>query len=357
MSQWKTKQTKTWVYEFQYQGRRYKKEGFRDRASALSAENAKRRDLKVKQKKIPIGSWVNVVTRYLDYCQLYMQKNTWRQKAHVYRSFILSLGPNVNPPFNAVTRQMVMDYLVTVHEHKNAKTANRHLRDLSALFNWARDEVAGPTFEIPTTKIKKFPEDPYRRYVPPIQDIAKLKLAANRDELDFLETLYHAVGRKSEVIRLTWEDVNFEQRWVCLWTRKRRGGGLEPQYKPMNDTLHKVLKRRWENRDKADQRVFGFTEKELRYMMENLCDKAEIEKPFGFHSIRHFVMSLLNDSGKASLKQLQELAGHQRQSTTEIYVHSLGHPLRDAVALLDENLDVFLKSPTMKSHDSEKGKG
>jgi len=354
MSQWKNKRTKKWVYEFQYQGRRYKKEGYKDRASALSAENEKRKELKVKRQKIPIGSWVDLVTRYLDHCQLYMQKNTWRQKAHVYRSFIQSLGPKVNPPFTAITRQMIMDYLSTVHQKKNAKTANRHLRDLNALFSWVRDEIAGPGFESPTDKIKKFPEDPYRRYVPPIQDIAKLKLAADRDELDFIETLYHAVGRKSEVTRLTWEDVNFEQKWVCLWTRKRRGGGLEPQYKPMNDTLYGVLKRRWENRDRTDPRVFQFTEKELRYMMADICTRAEIKMPFGFHSIRHFVMSLLNDSGKASTKQLQELAGHKRQTTTEIYLHSLGHPIRDAVALLDENLDVFLKSPTLESHASDK---
>ena len=86
-------------------------------------------------------------------------------------------------------------------------------------------------------------------------------------------------------------------------------------------------------------------------MMAGICTRPGIERPFGFHSIRHFVMSLLNDSGKASLKQLQEMAGHKRQSTTEMY-HSLGHPLREAATLLDQNLEDFLKvprwSPTLK---------
>ena len=181
MSQWKNKKTKKWTYEFQYQGRRYKKEGFKDRASALSAENAKRKELKAKRNKIPIGSWVDVVTRYLDHCQLYMQKNTWRQKAHVYRSFIQSLGPKVNPPFTSITKQMVTDYLTTVCQAKNAKTANRHLRDLNSLFNWARQEITGPEFESPSAKILKFPEEPFRRYIPPLKDMAKLKLAASRE--------------------------------------------------------------------------------------------------------------------------------------------------------------------------------
>jgi site-specific recombinase XerD len=348
MGQYKIKRTKKWAYEFQYQDRRYKQEGYMDRASALSAENARRRELKAEQRRIPIGSWVEVVTRYLNHCQLYMQKNTWRQKSHVYRTFIQSLGPRVNPPFISITRQMIMNYLTALHRETTSKTANRHLRDLKALFNWAAVEIS----EIPNpcAKIQKFPEDPYHPYVPPAQDMAKAKLAATRDELDFIETLYHAIARKSEAVRLTWEDVNFGQRWVRLWTRKRRGGELESQIKPMNDTLYDILHRRWERRDKTDYRVFQLTDKELRVMMENICERAEITPRFGFHSIRHFVLSLINDSGKANVKQIQELAGHKRQATTEIYLHSMGQATRDAVTILDQNLDGFLKSPTLESH-------
>lgn len=348
MSQWKIKETKKWAYEFQVRGVRYKKEGFKDRASALSAEATKRKELSAERKKTPIGSWVDVVTRYLDHCQIYMQKNTWRQKAHVYRSFIQSLGLNVNPPFAAITKQMIIDHLLLLHQKKNSKTANRHLRDLSALFNWAIDENM-PVLN-PCSKIRKFPEDPYQRYVPPPGDMARLKLAATEDELDFIETMYHAVGRKSEITRLTWEDVNFEQQWIRLWTRKRRGGELEPQYKPLNETLHKRLSHRWKFRDKTDPKVFQMSDKELRYMMETICERAEIEPQFGFHSIRHFVLSLINDSGKASMKQVQELAGHKRQATTETYLHSMGEATRTAIAILDENLDEKTKSPTLESH-------
>jgi integrase len=348
MGQYKIKRTRKWAYEFQWQGVRYKKEGYKDRASALSAENAKRRELKAKRKQTPIGSWVEIVTRYLDYCQLYMQRNTWRQKAHVYRAFIQSLGPRVNPPFDMIDHQLIMDYLSALYQNTNAKTSNRHLRDLNALFTWAKGEH--PDFFNPCAKIRKFPEEPYHPYVPPPEDMARLKLAATRDELDLLETLYHAIARKSEAVRLTWDDVNFERRWIRLWTRKRRGGEMEPQYKPMNDTLYNILTHRWTHRDKTDPRVFQFSEKELRYMMDTICDRAGITPRFGFHAIRHFVLSLINDSGKANVKQIQELAGHKRQATTEIYLHSMGEATRSAVAILDQNLDGFLKSPTLESH-------
>ena len=70
-------------------------------------------------------------------------------------------------------------------------------------------------------------------------------------------------------------------------------------------------------------------------MMREICTRAGVE-PFGFHTIRHHVLSVINDSGKASLKQAQKLAGHKRQSTTEIYLHSLGSATRNAAEILDE---------------------
>ncbi len=69
-------------------------------------------------------------------------------------------------------------------------------------------------------------------------------------------------------------------------------------------------------------------------MMQRLCKKADL-KPFGLHAIRHHVLSRLNDSGKASLKQTQEFARHRRQSTTEEYLHSIGRALGDAAEVLD----------------------
>jgi integrase len=58
-------------------------------------------------------------------------------------------------------------------------------------------------------------------------------------------------------------------------------------------------------------------------------------KPFGTKAIRHHVASILNDSGKVSMKQVQKLMRHKRQTTTETYLHAIGSDLHEAVEGLD----------------------
>ena len=81
--------------------------------------------------------------------------------------------------------------------------------------------------------------------------------------------------------------------------------------------------------------------------MGRLCKRAGV-KPFGFHAIRHHVAPVLNDSGKANMKQIQVLLGHKRQNTTETYLHSLGSTIMDAASILEDDPDLNLKSGTAK---------
>jgi len=332
MGVFQDKATGKWAFKFQFLGVRHRQKGFPTRDLAIRAEGRKRAEIRAPVSETPLVSLSELATQYLEHCRAYMQRNTWRQKSFIFRSFIASLGSD--PPASNINPTVIRKFLAARLNAKGPKAANRSLRDLNALFNWAigEDLVQPPN---PCKRVMRFAEEPYHPYIPPVEDVLAAKLAATPDERDFIEVLYHAIARKSEALRLTWDDVNFERRWVRLWTRKRRGGELEPQYKPMNLSLFNTLTRRWKNRDKSTQRVFSFTEKQTRTMMEGICARAGVA-PFGFHAIRHHVLSVINDSGKANIKQLQELAGHKRQSTTETYLHAMGSAVRDAAAILDE---------------------
>jgi integrase len=82
--------------------------------------------------------------------------------------------------------------------------------------------------------------------------------------------------------------------------------------------------------------------------MKKLCEKAKV-KVFGFHAIRHHVASILANSGKASLSQIQKMLRHRRSTTTDNYIKTLDPQLRQVANVLDEQgkFDEKLKSGTI----------
>jgi integrase len=69
-----------------------------------------------------------------------------------------------------------------------------------------------------------------------------------RGERPLLLVLLNTLGGIDEILRLRWEDVDFEKRSVTLWTPKRKGGSYEGDQLPMNDHLFGVLWSLWESR-------------------------------------------------------------------------------------------------------------
>ena len=148
MAIWKDPKRKVWVSKFQYQKRQYKKEGFQTRSDALAWEVKKRDELKNPPPEEPIRlTFSQVSTMYLEDCQARFQKNTWRQKAFVYRNFLTFI--NDDPEAESITKQTFIEYLIFRKEQKNHKdrkiekpengvcVANRDLKEFKALYNWS----------------------------------------------------------------------------------------------------------------------------------------------------------------------------------------------------------------------------
>ena len=116
-------------------------------------------------------------------------------------------------------------------------------------------------------------------------------------------------------------------------TRKRSGGALEEDWLPMSKSLREVLQQRKSHQD-TKINIFHFSSYQLRTMMSKLCKEAKVRN-FGFHAIRHHVASILNDDASVSMKQVQKLLRHKKQSTTEIYLHVEDEHLTEAMNVLD----------------------
>ncbi len=340
MSQFKDQKRGTWIAKFKYQKKQYLKRGFKTKSAAKAWEEAEKDRLKNPQNTILL-TFSQVSTKYIEDCKGRFQKNTWRQKVFVYRNFITFLQED--PPIEFLTKHTIKAYLRNRMMNDGNKCANRDLKELKALFNWGVKEEM--LYKNPCINIESYNEEAEPRYVPPVEDVNKVLLVADQDEMDLLMVLYHTAGRIGEVLRLTWNDINFECGWIILKTRKRKNGWLQEDKLKMTDTLCDTLRSRWDRRNKATPHVFPnekgerFTYDQKRYVMERLCEKAKVKK-FGFHAIRHHVASILADSGKASLSQIQKLLRHKRITTTDNYTKTLDPEIAQVTSVLDNQFQL-----------------
>ena len=155
------------------------------------------------------------------------------------------------------------------------------------------------------------------------------------------------MGRMGEVNRLTWTDVNFKDRYLILYTRKKRGGHLTPRKVPMTDKLYDVLSHRYKHRDKEKTWIFWHRHwsvkekkwvegpyKDRKRLLKGLCKKADV-KYFRYHPLRHLGASML-DNANVNIGSIQRILGHESRRTTEIYLHSIGESEREAMKIFDQ---------------------
>jgi len=347
MGIWKDKKRKHWCYSFKFQNRVYAARGFKTKTDARSAREERRAIIK-KQKEysgatpLQMGL-IEAALLYLDYAEKAFAKKTYKYKIYVLKNFAayLDIDLNKDRPINHITTYEIQQYLNTRHSNNNY---NVHRKDLMAFFQYAR-KVLKVIPQNPVAEIGKLPSNPKPKIIPSEEQILKLIMAADPEtERPLLLTLLHTAARIDEILRLTWQDVNFSSKTLTRYTRKRKGGVYEPITIPMNRDLFEVMKKKWETREQ-DHWVFYNKKTDNRYMnrpkmMKSLCKKAGIDPPFGFHTIRHFMASYLADNEKVSKKSIQSLLGHKSLTTTEIYLHSIDGSLRGAMKTVEGKFNV-----------------
>ena len=342
MGFYRDKKRGDWIYRFDHQGKHYGGRGFKTKAAARSAREEHRKQLQSALKMTPSGL-LSVSNDYLQESQRRHAKKTFKNKLSRIKGFLAFLGKDM--PVDTVTSLDVDRYLKTRPTNNNF---NVHRKELHALFHFAKKRKL--IRDNPVSDIEKMPHTPARKVIPTEEQVVKLIMAADPvTEQPLLLTILHTLARVDEILRLTWEDVNFDKRELTLWTRKRKGGAYEPDAMAMNQDLYNVLKRQYDRRTE-NPFVFVNPKTGTRYnrrpkMMAGLCRRAfdptckSIKKytgpRFGFHHLRHFGASLLADSGKFSIKTLQDMLRHKEGRTTEIYLHSIGDGKREAAKALE----------------------
>lgn len=358
---------KGWRFDFTLKGTRHTKGWFQRKQDARTAEIMKREELKNLQAKIKTPEtptdtdFLELINRRLDKVENYSIEGSNSSHYRDVRYHCLRWIKQWNGlACSEITTEKIEDYLKK-RKCVSAHVANKELQYLNAMFNYG---VKKKMIEKnPAYDIEKFPIDKLKKYVPPNEDIWKVINAADPEAQQYLWTIVLTAGRVSEINKLTWDDVNFKNKLVTLWTRKRKGGNREPREVPMIQNLDDILLYRFQNRDpdmpwvywhrywsrKAGDWIKGpYTDR--KKLMRTLCRKANV-KYFRYHAMRHFTASTLDDIG-VKIGVIQRILGHKNRRTTEIYLHPVGNSEREAMSkfentqLSDFNLSPNQDEPT-----------
>lgn len=152
-----------------------------------------------------------------------------------------------------------------------------------------------------------------------------------RRDRAILEFLYATGLRVSELTKLNLKDIDFQSKSVRV-TGKRRKQRIVPFGEHAQHALLRYLEIRpniLQNvppSEREDQAVFlnyqgtRITTRSIGRMIDKYITQCADIHDISPHSLRHSFATHLLDSG-ADLRHIQELLGHARLSTTQIYTH------------------------------------
>ena len=336
-----------WKADFTLNGRRYTSRYFKTKKEAKQEEIQRKEEILNPAPQKPVETtltdmaFFDLVNRRLDHVRAYNSESYYqtyqvsaRRWVRQWKGFTCS----------EISRDMVERFILE-RSKVSAFTANKEIRYLKATFNFGKKK--GWVTENPVIGLSFLPMAKRFKYVPAAEDIDTLIALAAPEVQDYLWLLRDTMGRVSEVNRLVWDDVNLEQRYVVLYTRKKRGGHLTPRKVPMTEKVFGILSRRFSERDKTrpwvfwhfyvsrdnDERKVG-PFKDRREVLKNLCTRAGVRR-FGFHALRHAGASLM-DNCNVPLGAIQRILGHENRTTTEIYLHSINQSEIAAMAAYEQ---------------------
>jgi len=327
---------------------------FEKKRDAIEWENEKRKELKAVKKTPADMDLMSFCLGYLDHAVRYSTKS-YKEKQVVCRRILERWDADTS--VTDITPHMIQEYLLDQQRLRSSNASNKDRKNLLAQWNWGKKIMGLQTNPIAATDPLPHDVAPQKTYIE--DEILKLLLAAGRADQLILLLFLETAGRRNEIFGLTLEDVNIEHQRVRLWTRKNRMGIMEGEWLPISENLAKEL-RWWLEVRTPKESVWllpnsktGKPYVDPRKWLSRICDRAEVRR-LGFHSIRRYVASILDDKHKASRKSIQKLLRHKKESTTERYLYQIHSDLKD-MAGIGVPEEFFEKGTHERTHEKQKG--
>ena len=168
-------------------------------------------------------------------------------------------------------------------------------------------------------------------------EIKRMIAVTNNPKHKFLIQFLYATGlRVSEVVKVKMSDINLDRKLVLV----NQGKGKKDRYTLLADSLIKPIKKQKELKEKND---YLFTSKDgkghwqvmsAQKVIKAAANKARIDKNVSAHTLRHSFATHLLEEGN-DIRYIQELLGHKRLETTQVYTKLANNSLKKITNPLD----------------------
>lgn len=185
-----------------------------------------------------------------------------------------------------------------------------------------------PTELLESPKIGlKLPEVLTVNEINDILDSIDLSLPEGQRNRAMLEVLYSCGLRVSELTSLRYSDVYFDEGFI-----KVEGKGSKQRLVPISDTAIREIKNYLIDRSQVvvkkghedtlflSRRGTGLSRIMVFHVIKQQTEMAGVKKNVSPHTFRHSFATHLLEGG-ANLRAIQDMLGHEKITTTEIYTH------------------------------------
>jgi len=189
-----------------------------------------------------------------------------------------------------------------------------------------------------------------------ILDVPNLNSATGIRDRAIIEVFYSTGIRRMELINLRLYDLDRERGTLMVRLGKGKKDRMVPIGQRAIDWCDRYL---METRPQlytgADSETLflthlgeAFTPARMSQLARNIINKADIGKTGSCHLFRHTMATVMLENG-ADIRYIQEMQGHAKIDTTQIYtqvsirrlkeVHDLTHPAKNKAATEDDRFD------------------
>lgn len=165
---------------------------------------------------------------------------------------------------------------------------------------------------------------------------AILSALKNLKHKAMLSLIYSCGLRRGELLNLKLNDVDSKRHLLIVRQAKGKKDRIVPLSEKMLSLLREYYKaykpKEWlfEGQNGEDQ----YDERSLANVLKQAVQKSKITKPVSLHWLRHSYATHLLENG-TDLRYIQEILGHSRSRTTEIYTHVCDNSIRKVISPFD----------------------